>query len=263
MSSASSPVQDLLGSSAEMERVRAFVLRAAEVDVPVLFTGETGTGKSLAARILHGASVRREKPFLAVNCAGVPEGLFESELFGHERGAFTGASQRRKGLFEAAAGGTIFLDEVGDLPVSQQAKLLTVLEDGQVRRVGSVESLSVNVRVVSGTGRDLEIALERGAFRRDLYHRLAVLTCHIPPLRERPGDALALARRWLRRVGRRYGRATTLAPEAVAFIEAHPWPGNVRELYHALQAAVILEDADAVDARTLRTAVGVGRSDAA
>ena len=229
--------------------------RAAEVEASVLLTGETGTGKSLAARIIHENSRRASGPFVVVNCAGVPESLFESELFGHERGAFTGATASREGLVEAASGGTLFLDEVGDLPVAQQSKLLTVLEERTVRRVGSVKPRPVELRVVSGTGADLNAALETGTFRRDLFHRLAVLRCCIPPLRERPEDALHLARRILRRLGRRYDvDELRLSPDGASLVESYPWPGNVRELAHALEAAVILARAPVLTADALRRA---------
>lgn len=261
MSSSRAPASSLLGPSAAMATLRAFVQRAGEVDVPVLLLGETGTGKSLAARAIHDQGRRRQGPFLVVNCAGIPEGLFESELFGHERGAFTGAHEAREGLFEAATGGTLFLDEVGELPASQQGKLLTTLEDRQIRRVGSRSPRTVDVRIVSGTGRDLRAAVEEGGFRRDLYHRLAVLRHRIPPLRERPEDALYLAVRMVRRLARRYGReAATLSTEARELIRTHPWPGNVRQLAHALEAAVILGEAGAITDEELRGVVEAGGS---
>jgi len=246
---------ELSGRSPAMRAVRAFVRRAAEVDASVLLTGETGTGKSLAARLIHENSRRASGPLMVVNCAGVPQSLFESELFGHERGAFTGATGAREGLVEAASGGTLFLDEVGDLPVAQQSKLLTVLEERTVRRVGSVRSRPVELRVVSGTGTDLEEALEVGSFRRDLFHRLAVLRCCIPPLRDRPEDALYLARRFLRRLGRRYDvDELHLSPDGASLVESYGWPGNVRELAHALEAAVILARSPVVTAEALRRA---------
>ncbi len=242
-----------------MQAVRAFVRRAGEVEASVLLTGETGTGKSLAARLIHESSHRSNGPFVVVNCAGVPESLFESELFGHERGAFTGATAARVGLVEAATGGTLFLDEVGDLPVAQQSKLLTMLEDRTVRRVGSVKSRPVELRVISGTGADLDAALKAGSFRRDLFHRLAVLRCCIPPLRERPEDALYLARRFLRRLGRRYGiDELRLSPDGASLVESYAWPGNVRELAHALEAAVIFARDAVLTADALREAAQLG-----
>ena len=242
-----------------MEALRGFLAAAAAVEVPVLLLGETGTGKSLAARTLHQASRRADGPFLVVNCAGVPEGLFESEFFGHRKGSFTGADADREGFLEAATGGTLFLDEVGELPVSQQGKLLLCLEEGVVRRVGEHWERPVDVRVVAGTGRDLRVALEEGGFRRDLFHRLAVLRWRIPPLRERPEDALYLAIRLLRRLGRRYGRAeVALSTEARAWIQAQPWPGNVRQLAHALEACVILSDVDLLTPEELAAVTEMG-----
>lgn len=245
-----------------MVAVRAFAARAAEVDAPVLLSGETGTGKTLVARWIHDRSVRRDGPFVAVNCAAIPEGLFESELFGHRRGAFTGADADHPGLFALASGGTLLLDEVAELDPSRQAKLLTALEDGEVRPVGGRRTEPVDVRVVAATSRDLPAAVAAGAFRRDLYHRLALLLWTLPPLRERGDDALLLARRLLRRFGLRHGVSDPVLDEAAAaFIRRHPWPGNVRELAHALEAALILarcgrlglDDVEAVVRR-----VGVG-----
>lgn len=235
------PGVELLGRSPAMEELRAFAQRAAEVDVPVLLTGETGTGKTLLARWIHGRSRRADASFVAVNCAAIPDALFESEMFGHRKGAFTGADGDRTGLFTEASGGTLLLDEVAELEPTRQAKLLTVLEDGAVRPVGGRRPEPVDVRVVAATSRDLPAAVADGAFRRDLYHRLALLTWRIPPLREREGDALLLARRLLDRFGRRHGVADPLlSPDASAFVREHAWPGNVRELAHALEAALIL-----------------------
>jgi len=230
----------LLGPSESMRRVRDFLAKAADVDVPVLLVGETGTGKSHLARLIHSRGRRREGPFVGLNCAGIPDGLFESELFGHERGAFTGAVAFRAGLFELADGGTLFLDEIGELPAGQQAKLLTALEDGAVRRVGGSRPLPVDVRIVAATSRDLAAAVEEGVFRADVYHRIGLLRLVVPPLRERPDDVELLAGRFLGLLGRKYGRRLSLHPEALALLLGHPWPGNVRELSHALEAAVIL-----------------------
>ena len=173
----------LLGSSRAMVGVRDFAKRASRVEVPVLILGETGTGKSLLGRVIHRESRRREGPFQAVNCAGVPDTLFESEFFGHQKGAFTGAREGRKGFLEQAQGGSLFLDEVGELSVLQQAKLLTALEEGEIRRLGGEGTTRVDVRVLTATGRDLPGEIRAGRFRRDLFHRLAVLICHLPPLR--------------------------------------------------------------------------------
>lgn len=243
MSSEPSP-GPYLGRSEAAQEVLEFLERASTADVPVLLVGETGTGKSHLARLLHARSRRSGGPFVAVNCAGVPEGLFESEFFGHRRGAFTGAVASRPGLFETAEGGTLFLDEVGELPLSQQAKLLAVLEEGRVRPVGASRSLPVDARVVAATCRDLARDVEARAFRADLYHRIALLRCEVPPLRARPADLALMTRHILDRLARKYGRTGLgLDEEAGALVLAHPWPGNVRELAHALEAAVILSGA--------------------
>jgi len=219
----------------------------------VLLTGETGTGKTLAARILHREGARRSRPFVAVNCAGIPGTLFETEVFGHERGAFTGAVERRRGVFETAHQGTLFLDELGELAVEQQAKLLTVLDDGVVRRVGAERAREVDVRLVSATSRNLPERIRSGAFRADLFHRVAVLRIRIPPLRERSGDIPLLARHFLDRLAKRHRRPTVrLTPGGLRFLEEHPWPGNLRELVHVLEAALVLSRHEALDAEALR-----------
>lgn len=242
-----------------MERVRGFAARASRVDVPVLLMGETGTGKTLLARTIHEAGTRRDGRFVPVNCAGIPDGLFESELFGHVRGAFTGAGRRRAGLFEAAEGGTLFLDEVGELRPEQQAKLLTVLDDGRVRPVGGDRTSRVDVRVIAATARDPLLARSDG-FRRDLYHRLAVLRCVLPPLRARPGDISELAGRTLRRLAGKHGLdVPRITPGGMRFLTSHPWPGNVRELLHALEAALVLCDGDALRPSLLRRVVAPPR----
>lgn len=231
----------LLGTSPAMRSVRVLLERAATVDAPVVLEGETGTGKSLAARWIHLRSDRAARPLVPVNCAGIPEGLFESELFGHRRGAFTGAVEDRPGLFETASRGTLFLDELAELPLAQQAKLLTVLEERRVRRVGESRDRAVDVRVIAATSRDLDEAVRARAFRSDLFHRVALLRCHLPPLRERGDDLLLLARRFVQELGRRHlGRSARLTPAAEAVLRAHAWPGNVRELAHVLEAALIL-----------------------
>ncbi len=230
----------LVGDSAAMAVVRRFVARAGAVDAPVLLLGETGTGKSLLARAIHAAGVRSRGPYVAVNCAAVPEALFESELFGHRRGAFTGASEDRAGLLESAHGGTLLLDEVGDLPLPQQAKLLTVLEEGEVRPVGARATVRVDVRLVSATACELG-TIAAGAFRRDLYHRLALLELRLPPLRERAGDVPLLAAHLLAAAAARHRLACPRLDEAATrLLMGHGWPGNVRELGHALEAALIL-----------------------
>ena len=211
------------------------------MNVPVLILGETGTGKSMLGRPIHHESPRREGPYLAVNCAGIPDSLFESEFFGHQRGAFTGAREGRRGFLEQAKGGTLFLDEVGELALAQQAKLLMALEDREIRRLGSEGTLRVDVRVMAGTSRDLVLDVQEGVFRRDLFHRLAVLTCRIPPLRSRQEDISLLARSLLKVHQTRHNCSqASLPPEAMEYLEKHWWPGNVRELSHLLEAALIL-----------------------
>jgi two-component system, NtrC family, response regulator HydG len=231
----------IIGSSRAAQSIREFARTAAAVDAPVLITGESGTGKGVLAATIHGGSRRRQKLLVDVNCAGVPETLFESEFFGHARGAFTGAHQTKRGLFEQADGGTLFLDEIGELSPLLQAKLLTTIESGRVRRVGAETVVRVDARLVAATGVDLEQAVADGRFRLDLYHRLLVLAFHLPPLRERGTDILLLARHYLCTYAAVHGRAAgDLHPATVRLIESHPWPGNIRQLAHAMEAAVIL-----------------------
>ncbi len=230
----------LVGESPPMQALYALLERVAPTHVPVLVQGETGSGKELVARALHEHSRRRRKPFFAVNCAAVPAQLLESELFGHTRGSFTGASADRVGHFEAADGGTVFLDEIGDMPLEMQSKLLRVLQEGEVRPVGSNKVRHVDVRVVAATHRDLPRMCKERTFREDLYFRLNVVTLHLPPLRERPGDVPHLVRHFLRRIAAEVGRPLELAPEALAALVAWSWPGNVRELENELRRAAVL-----------------------
>jgi two-component system, NtrC family, response regulator AtoC len=223
-----------------MREVYKAIGRAAATDEPVLIVGESGTGKELVASALHRHSKRGAGPFVRLNCGALPEGLIESELFGHERGAFTGADRMRPGRFERANGGTIFLDEVGELPALAQAKLLRVLQQHEFERVGGTETLKTNARVVSATHRDLAREVAAGSFREDLYYRLDVVRIAIPPLRDRSEDITPLAEQILRRLERKYGWAgLSLSPEALAVIHANPWPGNVRQLENALARAAI------------------------
>jgi two-component system response regulator FlrC len=223
--------------------------KVAPTGATVLLLGESGTGKELAARAIHRASPRAGGPFVAVNCAAVSEQLVESEMFGHEKGAFTGASERRRGRFELADGGTLFLDEVGELPPGLQAKLLRVLQEQSFERVGGSRTIEVDVRVVAATNRDLRQGMLDGRFREDLYHRLAVFPVRLPPLRERPGDIVPLAEHLLARAARQLGRPSlTLSEDARQKIAACPWPGNVRELGNALERAAILTGGDVVSA---------------
>jgi DNA-binding NtrC family response regulator len=255
MSDSDPLARHLVGTSEAMVRFRARLLKLAKTRVSVLLTGETGTGKTTAAHLLHQWSERARSPLVKVNCAGIPDSLLESELFGHERGAFTGALGRRDGLLVQAHTGTLFLDEVGDLSPSGQAKLLTSLDEGEVRPVGAVRPVRVDLRLVSATSRDLGSDGGGGQFRLDLFHRIAVLHLHLPPLRERPEDILRLARREVDRLARRHGRPLPeLAPCARRFLESHPWPGNVRELSHRLEAAILLFDGERLEGEHLREA---------
>jgi two-component system response regulator AtoC len=236
----SAEAPELIGVSAAMREVFKAIGRAAATEAPVLIVGESGTGKELVALALHQHSSRRTGPLVRVNCGALPEGLIESELFGHERGAFTGADRQRPGRFERAAGGTIFLDEVGELPLAAQSKLLRVLQQQEFERVGGTETLRSDARVVSATHRDLPKEVAAGRFREDLFYRLNVVPIAIPPLRERPEDIAPLADHILRRLERKYGwSGLSLSDEALAAIRARHWPGNVRQLENALARAAI------------------------
>jgi two-component system NtrC family response regulator len=228
-----------------MARLRERIDRLAPAAATVLIRGESGTGKELVARRLHRLSGRAERPFIAFNCSALSEGLAESELFGHEKGAFTGADRKRLGRFELADGGTLFLDEVGDLTPVLQAKLLRALQERSFERVGGAATIKVDVRVVAATNRDLETALREGRFREDLYYRLNVVGLELPPLRERLEDVPALVACFLARYGRpAAGPEITIAPEALAALASHPWPGNVRQLENVIHRGTILcEDA--------------------
>ncbi|MBI3768556.1 MAG: sigma 54-interacting transcriptional regulator [Deltaproteobacteria bacterium] len=240
---------EMVGTGAPMAEVARLMESAAASPIAVLIEGETGTGKELAARLIHRASPRAEASFLAVNCAALPETLLESELFGHRRGAFTGASQDRRGLFEAASGGTIFLDEIGEMPPPMQAKLLRVLQEGEVTPVGDTHPRKVDVRVISATNRDLVHAMREGRFREDLYYRLAAFPIRLPPLRERREDVPILADRFLAAAAERHHkRIPGIAPAAVTCFMRFDWPGNVRELQNELERAVALaRDGDTID----------------
>ena len=234
------PLDTIVGESDAALEIRRFAERAAAVDATVLITGESGTGKGVLARAIHACSARARAPFVAVNCASVPESLFESEFFGHARGAFTGAHQARRGLFEQAHTGTLFLDEIAELPPPLQAKLLTTLEDGEVRRVGAERAARVDARIIAATNTDLPAAVRARTFRADLYHRLMILAFRIPPLRDRGNDVDLLLRTFLDRFALRYGRSIRgYEPAAWARLRHHPWPGNVRQLAHAVEAAVL------------------------
>ncbi|TXH98607.1 MAG: sigma-54-dependent Fis family transcriptional regulator, partial [Pseudomonas sp.] len=218
----------------------------------VLIQGESGTGKELVARALHNLSKRAKAPMISVNCAAIPETLIESELFGHEKGAFTGASAGRAGLVEAADGGTLFLDEIGELPLEAQARLLRVLQEGEIRRVGSVQSQKVDVRLIAATHRDLKTLAKTGQFREDLYYRLHVIALKLPPLRERGADVIEIARSFLARQCARMGREELrFSQDAEQAIRHYPWPGNVRELENAIERSVILCEGNEISADLL------------
>ena len=238
---------DLLGTSTAMQEVYSLVTRVADTDSSVLVMGETGSGKELVARALHEQGRRRNGPFVAINCAAVPDTLLESELFGHARGAFTDARSARTGLLVQANGGTLFLDEIGEMPIALQPKLLRVLQERKVRPVGGDTEVPFDVRVVTATNADLETAVEEKRFREDLYFRINVITIPLPPLRARGGDVLLLAQHFLERAAASAGRAVTgIAPEAARLLLAYPWPGNVRELHNCIERAVALARYDQV-----------------
>lgn len=225
-----------------MQKIDAMARRVAATDATILLTGESGTGKELVARAIHNLGPRSTYPFVPVNCAALPEDLLESELFGHVRGAFTGALSSRIGMFQLADGGTILLDEVGEMPLPLQAKLLRVLQNREVRPVGSDQSLSVNVRVIASTNKDLQQEVEKSTFREDLFYRLQVIPIHLPPLRARRSDIPLLVQYFLEKNNRKYNRAVTIAEETLVYLWEYDWPGNVRELENLLERLVVLNE---------------------
>ena len=250
------PTATLVGSSPQMAELRATIARAAPTETRVLISGESGTGKELVAAAIHAGSARADGPFVRVNCAAIPRELIESEMFGHERGSFTGASDRRTGRFELADGGTLFLDEVGDLGIEAQAKLLRALEGGEVERVGGERPVAVDVRVVSASNKDLPRAAHEGRFRDDLLYRLNVFPIHIPPLRERPGDVPELVGHFTALLTERIGRPLArVTPEALDALVRHPWPGNVRELANIVERLVILAARPTIGAEDVAAAL--------
>jgi DNA-binding NtrC family response regulator len=244
----------IIGESPALRQALAAIERAAGTDTTVLLEGESGTGKELCARALHNASARANGPFVAINCAAIPEQLLEAELFGFERGAFTGAAQRKIGKFEMAQRGTIFLDEIGEMPLALQAKMLRAIETRRIERLGGTASIQVDVRIVAATNRMLRQAVAARQFREDLYFRLSVFPVTVPPLRERKADIPLLAQHFVERVSRDVGKKVTLSPEALEALVAHAWPGNVRELQNAIERAVILADGDRLLPRHLSLA---------
>lgn len=247
---------EIVVGSPAMRKVMEVVQKVAPYDSSVLISGASGTGKELVARMLHRESSRADKVFIPVNCGGVPEQLLESEFFGFLKGAFTGASRDKEGLFEAADGGTLFLDEVGELPGALQVKLLRALQEGEVRRLGSTETTQVDVRVIAASNRDLESAVEKGEFRKDLYYRLAVVPVHLPPLRSRREEIPQLAVHLLERNAARLGiDVDTITPEAMEVLLTYSWPGNIRELENVIERALVLTDGDAISLEDLPEAV--------
>ena len=247
----------LIGSGPGMNKVFETIKKVAETDLTVLVRGESGTGKELVAQALHYSSQRRDRPFIAVNCAAISRELVESELFGHEKGAFTGADSRRQGRFEAADGGTILLDEIGDMPQETQAKVLRVLQERSLERVGGTAPIPVDVRVVAATHRDLEAEVSGGKFRQDLYYRLKVVEIGLPPLRDRLADLPALIDRFLGQLGERLGRdKAVVGPDTLAALSRHSWPGNVRELRNVIEQAAVLASGGQVEPEDLNLGGG-------
>jgi two-component system NtrC family response regulator len=246
------PMAGILTLDPEMQRICRMIEKVAPTSASVLILGESGTGKELLARALHDLSPRATARFVAINCAAIPENLLESELFGYEKGAFTGAARQTPGKIELAQGGTLFLDEIGDLPMSLQAKLLRFLQERVIERVGGRQEIAVDTRVVCATHQDVKDQIANARFREDLYYRLAEIVVQIPPLRARPGDAALLAHAFVRRIADEQRRGTVaLLPDAVAAIEAHAWPGNVRELENVIKRAVIIVDGNTIGAADL------------
>ncbi|MDT7043164.1 sigma-54 interaction domain-containing protein [Candidatus Nitronereus thalassa] len=237
----------LIGTSPIMETLQAAIQRIASTPATVLIRGESGTGKELVARSIHVSSRRAGYPFVAVHCAAVPESLIESALFGHERGAFTGAHQRKKGRLEQASGGTLFLDEIGDIPMATQVKLLRVLQEKEYERVGGSETLPADVRVIAATHRNLEAMIQTGEFREDLYYRLNVIPLVLPPLRDRREDVPALINHFLDKFNQENRRMLQLAPSFVDLLSAYHWPGNIRELQNCIERLVALSDSKTID----------------
>ena len=244
--------EDIIGKSAAMHKVFDLIGTVADTNATVLITGETGTGKELVARAIHTNSSRRYSPFIAVSCSALPENLLESELFGYERGAFTGAERTKKGRFELAHGGTLFLDEIGDISLMTQVKLLRVLQERNFRRLGGTDLIELDVRLIAATNRDLLKAVEQHSFRSDLYYRLNVVNIHLPPLRERSGDIPLLAAHFINKYNLEFGkRFSRLEDEALRLMLSYPWPGNVRELENVIERAVVIGQGPELQARHL------------
>ena len=258
--------ENILGTSAAMQEVFDTIRQAAPTRATVLIQGESGTGKELVARALHQCSPRAQGPFIPVHCAALSPTLLESELFGHEKGAFTGAQERRRGRFEMADGGTLFLDEIGEIDPSLQVKILRVLEERKFERVGGTETLHVDVRLVAATNRDLKKMVEEGKFREDLFYRLFVVNLTLPPLREREGDIVLLAQHYLKALAAEHGKkASGITPDAMDLLSAYPWPGNVRELRNVIERMVVLGSGEKLTVRDLPPSfrLAAGRAESA
>ncbi len=241
------------GKSPQIEELLQTITMVAPTDLSVLITGESGTGKEVVANAIHQLSKRKNKPLISVNCGAIPEGILESELFGHEKGSFTGAIAQRKGYFEAADGGTIFLDEIGEMPLNTQVKLLRVLETSEIMRVGGSRPIKVDVRIIAATNKDLEAAVENNEFRRDLYFRLKAITLHIPPLRKRKEDIPLLVKKFSEEFARKNQiNFKGFAPEAIELLKEYNWPGNVRELKNFVETAIILNKGEIVHSSYVR-----------
>jgi DNA-binding NtrC family response regulator len=240
-----------IGESPEFQRLLHLIERVAPSDSTVLITGETGSGKERVAKMIHARSPRRARPFVVVECAALQESLLQSELFGHERGAFTGADRAKPGLFEVANHGTIFLDEIGEVSPATQTKLLRVLDTSTFRHVGGTSEIHVDVRVLAATNRDMPAMVRQGHFREDLYYRMSTISIEIPPLRQRPGDIELLARHFVAALNDRFGSSQRIGAEALARLRAHAWPGNVRELLHAVEAAMVVCEGEEIEPRHL------------
>ena len=252
-------IKGIVAASPEMMEICRTIEKVAPTDVTTLITGETGTGKELLARALHDLSHRTDQPFAAINCAAIPENLLESELFGFEKGSFTGATQAKKGKIESANGGTLFLDEIGDMPMALQAKLLRFLQERVVDRVGSVKPVPVDVRVVCATHRNVQELITQGEFREDLYYRVSEITLDVPALRERDGDALVIAQSLLKSLGKQLDRQNlSFSEDAVQAITSYAWPGNVREMINKVKRAIIMADGKRVSAGDLQLSTGEG-----
>jgi two-component system NtrC family response regulator len=248
---ATTPFEDILGNTPAMREIFATVTRVAKTDVTVLIQGESGTGKELIARAIHANSPRRNRPFVAINCGAIPETLLESELFGHEKGAYTGAHIQRKGRFELADGGVLFLDEIGEMSVSLQVKLLRFLQERAIERVGGREVLRVDARIIAATNKDLKLELQTGRFREDLFYRLSVVNLKLPPLRERGEDIVLIANAFLQERCKTHRRKLRFGDAALVAIAHYPWPGNIRELENAVERAVIMAQGKLIEIRDL------------